>query len=123
MKKKLKALLLCAGIGSRLRPLTNKKPKCLVEIGGKPLLGIWLNELERIGVEEVLINTHHLSDQVKLFVDRWKSNSLKINVHQKTCSADLKCSTILLEDSQIKNELRTVILRKAAQFEKNKNKK
>lgn len=78
MKKKLKALLLCAGFGTRLRPLTNKRPKCLVEIGGQVLLGRWLRELERIGVQEVLINTHHLADQVNSFVNKWKSNSLKI---------------------------------------------
>ena len=78
MKKKLKALLLCAGMGSRLKPITNKKPKCLVEIRGQVLLGIWLKELERIGVQEVLINTHHLADQVNLFVNKWKSKSLKI---------------------------------------------
>ena len=78
MKKKLKALILCAGIGSRLRPLTNNIPKCLVKISGKPLLEIWLTELERIGVEEVLINTHHLADQVIQFLENWKSKNLKV---------------------------------------------
>ena len=42
MTKKLKALLLCAGFGKRLRPMTLRDPKCLMKIAGKPLLGLWL---------------------------------------------------------------------------------
>lgn len=64
----MKALLLCAGLGTRLRPLTNTTPKCLVKIGGIPLLEIWLSLLLQNGVTEVLINTHHLADEVNAFV-------------------------------------------------------
>ena len=78
MKKKLKALLCVLALVQDWRPLTNNIPKCLVEISGKPLLEIWLTELERIGVEEVLINTHHLADQVILFLENWKSKNLKV---------------------------------------------
>ena len=49
MEKPLRAILLAAGLGSSLRPLTLKTPKCLVKIGGKPLLGIWLRKLENLG--------------------------------------------------------------------------
>ena len=66
MRKKLKALLLCAGYGTRLRPITLTKPKCLVEVSGTPLLERWLLELERIGVDEVLINTHYLKFESKV---------------------------------------------------------
>jgi dTDP-glucose pyrophosphorylase len=52
----VKAFLLAAGIGSRLRPITDTTPKCMLEIGGRPLLGIWLDELSRAGVDEVLVN-------------------------------------------------------------------
>jgi mannose-1-phosphate guanylyltransferase len=64
----MKALLLAAGLGTRLRPLTEHTPKCLVEIGGRPLLDYWLHDLRVAGVEKFLINTHHLAQQVQAFV-------------------------------------------------------
>lgn len=60
----MKAFLLAAGMGSRLRPLTDTTPKCMLDIGGRPLLDIWLDEFHRAGVDEVLVNLHHLSDVV-----------------------------------------------------------
>jgi mannose-1-phosphate guanylyltransferase len=61
----VKAILLSAGFGTRLRPLTNTIPKCLVPILGKPLLAIWLDRLFENGdIERVLVNTHYLSDRV-----------------------------------------------------------
>lgn len=64
----MKAFLLAAGLGTRLRPLTDRVPKCLVPIAGVPLLGYWLALFERHGVDEVLINVHHLPDPVRQFV-------------------------------------------------------
>jgi mannose-1-phosphate guanylyltransferase len=64
----MKAFLLAAGVGSRLRPLTDHTPKCLVPVGGKPLLAIWLDMLHRHGVTDVLLNTHHLPGEVRAFV-------------------------------------------------------
>ena len=64
----MKAFLLAAGLGTRLRPLTDEMPKCMLPIGGKPLVAIWLEHLARNGVDEVLINTHHHSVQVEEFV-------------------------------------------------------
>jgi mannose-1-phosphate guanylyltransferase len=64
----MKAFLLAAGIGTRLRPLTDTVPKCLVEIGGLPLLEIWLRQLAAAGVDEVLLNTHHLAGCVERYV-------------------------------------------------------
>jgi mannose-1-phosphate guanylyltransferase len=61
------ALLLAAGRGTRLRPLTERIPKCLVPIRGKPLLEYWLDTLLSIGIREVLINTHHLAGMVEAF--------------------------------------------------------
>jgi mannose-1-phosphate guanylyltransferase len=61
------ALLLAAGLGTRLRPLTERIPKCLVPIRGKPLLGYWLDALLSGGISEVLINTHHLAGAVEEF--------------------------------------------------------
>lgn len=65
----MRALLLAAGLGTRLRPLTDRIPKCLVPIHGRPLLAYWLEALLEPGpIERVLVNTHHLADQVRSFV-------------------------------------------------------
>ena len=56
----MKAFLLAAGTGSRMRPITDHIPKCMLPIGGTPLLDLWLDALHRAGVDEVLINLHHL---------------------------------------------------------------
>ena len=69
MQKPIRALLLSAGYGTRLRPLTLKTPKCLVKINKKPILEHWLNKLDYIGVENILINTHYLADKVNYFLD------------------------------------------------------
>jgi mannose-1-phosphate guanylyltransferase len=60
----VKAFLLAAGIGSRLRPITDVTPKCMLPIDDQPLLDIWLDAFGRAGVDEVLVNLHHLPDVV-----------------------------------------------------------
>jgi mannose-1-phosphate guanylyltransferase len=79
----MRALLLAAGVGSRLRPITATTPKCLVMINGRPLVDYWLELLFKAGIERVLINTHWLAEQVDSYVasSRWAS---KIDiVHEK----------------------------------------
>ena len=61
----MKAFLLAAGVGSRLRPITDTTPKCMLAIGGRPLLDIWLDAFDRAGIDEVLVNLHHLPDVVR----------------------------------------------------------
>ena len=68
----MKALLLAAGLGTRLRPVTNHIPKCLVPINGKPLLQYWLENLSKVGVDEFLINTSYLYAQVEEFISSSK---------------------------------------------------
>jgi mannose-1-phosphate guanylyltransferase len=65
----VRALLLAAGLGTRLRPLTDTLPKCLVPIRGRALLGIWLDRLQRAEIGPLLINTHYLSGLVESFVE------------------------------------------------------
>jgi mannose-1-phosphate guanylyltransferase len=60
----MKAFLLAAGIGSRLRPITDVTPKCMLPIDDRPLLDIWLDAFCLAGVGEVLINVHHLPEVV-----------------------------------------------------------
>jgi mannose-1-phosphate guanylyltransferase len=66
----MKAFLLVAGKGTRLRPLTDSVPKCLLPINGRPLLDIWLESCARYGIHEVLINLHHLPHLVTEYVER-----------------------------------------------------
>lgn len=63
-----KALVLAAGLGTRLKPLTNTTPKCLVDIGGKPLLEYWIDAMRVAGVTEALVNTHSHHEQVRSFL-------------------------------------------------------
>jgi mannose-1-phosphate guanylyltransferase len=64
----MKAFLLAAGVGSRLRPLTDIIPKCLVPIRGEPLLEIWFKLLKKFGITEVLVNAHTNAAQVRQFL-------------------------------------------------------
>lgn len=65
----MKAVLLAAGAGTRLRPLTNRMPKCLVPLGGIALLELWLNKLAHAGVTDVLINGHSFAEQVAAHIE------------------------------------------------------
>jgi mannose-1-phosphate guanylyltransferase len=67
----MKAMILAAGMGTRLRPLTNDRPKALVEVAGRTLLEITLSRLHDFGIREVIINVHHFADMV---VDYLKNN-------------------------------------------------
>ena len=64
----MKALILAAGLGTRLRPLTDTIPKCLVPIKGNALLGVWFERLSQAGIGPFLVNTHYLSERVEAFV-------------------------------------------------------
>ena len=81
----MKALILAAGEGTRLRPLTNTIPKVLVPIGDEPLLGIHLEQLKKAGVTEILINTHWLPEPVRDFVATRSADDFKISLaHEPT---------------------------------------
>jgi mannose-1-phosphate guanylyltransferase len=69
----VRALLLAAGLGTRLRPVTDTVPKCLVEIDGRPLLDYWVELLHRGGIPEMLVNLHYLPEKVEAYVHqcRW----------------------------------------------------
>lgn len=74
----VRAILLAAGLGTRLRPLTNSMPKCLLPIGGKPLLQYWFENLIAAHVREVLVNTHWLHAKVESFIAGWDNSGLKV---------------------------------------------
>lgn len=75
----MKAFLLAAGHGSRLRPITETIPKCLVPIRGVPLLAIWLEQCRRNGIDEVLINVHTHADLIREFLRR-NANGIRARV-------------------------------------------
>ncbi len=64
----MKAMILAAGLGTRLRPLTNDRPKALVDVGGRTMLEITLTRLKEFGVREVIINLHHFAGMVAEFL-------------------------------------------------------
>ncbi len=66
-------MILTAGLGKRMQPLTNKKPKPLLEIGGSTLLERAINLLINHGVEEITVNIHHLADQIEKFISDFTS--------------------------------------------------
>ena len=65
----MKAFLLAAGVGSRLKPITDDTPKCMVPIGGRPILDHWFDALADAGVDEVMVNLHHLAETVAEHVE------------------------------------------------------
>ena len=68
--KDTRALLLAAGLGTRLKPLTDIWPKCLMPIHGRPLLEYWLGILKTAEIDNVLVNTHYFSERVDEFLDQ-----------------------------------------------------
>jgi mannose-1-phosphate guanylyltransferase len=92
----MRALLLAAGMGTRLRPLTDTIPKCLVPIKGQPLLLIWLIRLTEAGIGPFLINTHYLSKQVEAFIEAspYRDQVTLINEHELHGTAGTLISNI-----------------------------
>ncbi|HEX7288691.1 MAG TPA: nucleotidyltransferase family protein [Candidatus Angelobacter sp.] len=78
----MKAFLLAAGEGTRLRPLTESVPKCLLPVQGVPLLEIWLETCEAAGITEVLVNVHAHAEQVKDFVRR-QTSGVKVRIAEE----------------------------------------
>jgi mannose-1-phosphate guanylyltransferase len=66
----MKAMILAAGLGTRLRPLTDNRPKALVQIAGHTLLEITLSRLRTFGIREVIINVHHYADMIIEYLKR-----------------------------------------------------
>jgi mannose-1-phosphate guanylyltransferase len=79
----VRALLLAAGFGTRLRPMTYTIPKCLVTIKGKPLLEIWLDRLTHAGINNFLINTHFLSEKVVDYINSSEYSSKVCLVYEE----------------------------------------
>src|SRR5262249_15504125 len=84
----MKAMILAAGLGTRLRPLTNDRPKALVEISGRTLLDITLERLRGVGVREVIINVHHFADMMVEYLKTRQNGGMRIEVSREEILLD-----------------------------------
>jgi NDP-sugar pyrophosphorylase family protein len=81
----MKAMVLAAGLGTRLRPLTDDRPKALVEVAGRPLLEIVLTRLRAAGVSEAIINTHHFAAMIVDYLTANQNFGMRIEIsHEET---------------------------------------
>src|SRR5947199_7104752 len=105
----MKAMILAAGLGTRLRPITGNRPKALVEIAGRTLLEITLSRLRAFGVREVIINVHHFAGMV---LDYLKKNHnfgmLRVEISHEDILLDTggglkKAAGFFLEDTAEQN--------------------
>jgi NDP-sugar pyrophosphorylase family protein len=126
----MKAMILAAGLGTRLRPLTNDRPKALVEVGGRTLLEITLRRLASFGIRDVIINVHHFADMVVEYLRKNNNFSMRIEISREDVLLDTggglkKAAWFFLEDA---NEdpfvlhnvdvISTIDLRRMVQFHK-----
>jgi NDP-sugar pyrophosphorylase family protein len=100
----MKAMILAAGLGTRLRPLTDDRPKALVEVAGRTLLEITLSRLRRFGVREVIINVHHRAEMIVEYLKKNANFGMGIEISREEILLDTggglkKAAYFFLEDS------------------------
>ena len=106
----MKAMILAAGLGTRLRPLTDSRPKALVEINGRTLLEITLTRLRAFGVNEVIVNVHHFADVVAGYLKSHNNFGMRIEISREddllldTGGGLKKAAGFFLEDSSALDE-------------------
>jgi len=76
----MKAMIFAAGLGTRLLPLTAQKPKALIEVYGIPMLGRLIQRIKSVGIDQIIINTHHFPDQIKTYLDQNKNFDIEIAI-------------------------------------------
>jgi NDP-sugar pyrophosphorylase family protein len=84
----VKAMILAAGLGTRLRPLTDDRPKALVEVAGRTLLEITLSRLRRFGVREVIINVHHRAEMIVEYLKKNDNFGMGIEISREEILLD-----------------------------------
>ena len=99
----MKAMILAAGLGTRLRPLTNDRPKALVQVGGRTLLEITLSRLREFGVRQVIVNVHHFAGMVVDYLQANNNFGMYVEVSREEVLLDtgggLKKAAGFLQDS------------------------
>lgn len=84
----MKAMVLAAGLGTRLRPLTNTRPKALVEVGGRTLLEITLSRLASFGIRDVIVNVHHFADLIVDYLRAKAGFGLRVEISREDILLD-----------------------------------
>ncbi len=84
----MKAMILAAGLGTRLRPLTDDRPKALVEVAGHTLLEITLSRLRGAGIREVIVNVHHFGDMVVDYLRKHDNFGMRIEISREEVLLD-----------------------------------
>ena len=79
----MRAMVLAAGLGTRLRPLTDHRPKALVEVGGRTLLEIALARLNSFGIREVIVNVHHFADRIVDYLNANKNFGMRVEISRE----------------------------------------
>jgi NDP-sugar pyrophosphorylase family protein len=102
-------MILAAGLGTRLRPLTDDRPKALVEIAGHTLLQITLARLRTFGVDEVIVNAHHFAEKIVEYLKANKNFGMRIVVSREEMLLDTggglkKAAWFFLDDSRRPDE-------------------
>jgi NDP-sugar pyrophosphorylase family protein len=100
----MKAMILAAGLGTRLRPLTDNRPKALVEVGGRTMLEIALRRLRAFGVREVIVNAHHYAEMILEYLEANDNFGMRIEVSREEVLLDTggglkKAAHFFLEDA------------------------
>ncbi len=100
----MRAMILAAGLGTRLRPLTDDRPKALVEVAGRTLLEITLSRLRSFGIREVIVNVHHFADMMLDYLEANHNFGMQIEVSREETLLDTggglkKAAYFFLEDS------------------------
>ncbi|HEX3739715.1 MAG TPA: sugar phosphate nucleotidyltransferase, partial [Terriglobales bacterium] len=84
----MKAMVLAAGLGTRLRPITNDRPKALVEVGGRTLLEIALLRLREFGILEVIINVYHFAEMIENYLQEHNNFDFHIEISREQTLLD-----------------------------------
>lgn len=84
----MRAMILAAGLGTRLRPLTDDRPKALVEVAGHTLLEITLRRLQQFGIREVIVNVHHFADMVVDYLKKNDNFGMRIEISREDVLLD-----------------------------------
>lgn len=104
----MKAMVLAAGLGTRLRPLTDDRPKALVEVAGRTLLEITLTRLKSFGVSEAIVNVHHFSDMVIAYLKANDNFRMRIELSREDVLLDtgggLKKAAWFFRESSVNGE-------------------
>lgn len=126
----MKAMVLAAGLGTRLRPITDKRPKALVEVAGRTLLEITLSRLRAFEIRDVIVNVHHFADRILEYLRTNNNFGMRIEISRErvlldTGGAVKKAAHFFLKDSSSLQEpfivhnvdvISTIDLRRMTQF-------